>query len=178
MGSNPASEPKTAEADPGPCRELPGAEPYARFGPGASPRMPWKTVRRCPSGMSRPACRTCVPASPCPNGEGPFAGKSTGRKRPIVSGRFRTCQKVSGLSDTAANGLVISPWSHWSTSPHPMSRHTAATPSHVGTQSVPPAWGSIGGLAARTAIQWSHKKHNIAAFWICARPTMAPLRNH
>jgi len=27
MGFNPASEPKAAEADPGPGRELPGAEP-------------------------------------------------------------------------------------------------------------------------------------------------------
>ncbi len=32
-------------------RELPGSEPSARFAPGVSPRMPRKTVRRCPPGM-------------------------------------------------------------------------------------------------------------------------------
>ena len=35
MGFNPASEPKAAEADPGQCRELSGAEPSARFGSGS-----------------------------------------------------------------------------------------------------------------------------------------------
>ena len=102
--SNPASEPKAAEADQGPCRELPGAEPSARFGSGASPRMPWKTVRRCPSGMCRPACRTGGSASPCLDADGPLAGKSTSRKRPNVSGRVRLFQNVSEPSDTAASG--------------------------------------------------------------------------
>ena len=49
-------EPKAAEADSGPCRELPGTEPSAWFGPGASPRIPSQTVRRWPPGKCRPVC--------------------------------------------------------------------------------------------------------------------------
>lgn len=88
-GFNPASEPKVAEADPGQCRELSGAEPSARFGSGASPRMPWKTVRRCPSGMCRPACRTGVSASPCLDADGPLAGKSTCGRLPTSPTTFQ-----------------------------------------------------------------------------------------
>jgi len=53
--------------------------------------------------MCRPARRTGVSASPCLDAEVPLEGKSTSRNRPIVSARFRTCQKVSCLSDTAAS---------------------------------------------------------------------------
>ena len=109
MGFNPASEPKAAEADPGPCRELPGAEPSARFGSGASPRMPWKTVRRCPSGMCRPACRTGASASPCPHAGEPLASKSTRRKLPTVPERSRLCQEVSNPANTAASGAEKHP---------------------------------------------------------------------
>ena len=86
-----------------------GPNPSARFGSGASPRMPCQTVRRCPSGMCRPVCRTGVSASPCSDADGSLAGKSTGRKRPIVSGRFRMCQRVSEPSDAAASGWSSAP---------------------------------------------------------------------
>jgi len=46
----------------------------------------------------------CVSASPCLDADGSFAGKSTSRKRPIVSGRFRLFQNVSEPSDAAASG--------------------------------------------------------------------------
>ena len=59
--------------------------------------------------MCRPACRTGVSASPCLDAEGSLDGKSTGQKRPIVSGRFRTFQDVSEPSDAAA--------SRWSSAP-------------------------------------------------------------
>ena len=53
--------------------------------------------------MCRPPCRTGVSASPCLDAEGLLAEKSTGRKRPIVSGRVRLFQKVSESSDAAAS---------------------------------------------------------------------------
>jgi len=116
---------RTAEADPGPCRELPGAGPTARFGSGASPRMQWKTVRRCPSGMCRPARRTGASASPCLDADGPPAGKSTGRKFPTVPERSRSCHAVSTPAIAAATGaekrprnvsgpaLLVRPWLHY-----------------------------------------------------------------
>jgi len=39
-GFNPAVGTEGGQADPGPCQELPGSGPSARFGSGASPRLP------------------------------------------------------------------------------------------------------------------------------------------
>ena len=99
------SEPKSAEADPGACRELPGAGPSARFGSEASPRTRWQAVQSSPLAMCRLACRTGISASPCLDAGATLAEKSTGRKNPIASGGVRMFQNVSEPSDAAASGL-------------------------------------------------------------------------
>ena len=105
-----------------------GAEPSARFGSGASPRMPWKTVRRCPSGMCRPACRIGVSTSPCLDADGPLASKSTRRKLPTVPERPRSFRTVSTSADTAASGIIERPHPPSNTSPSPGSESRRISP--------------------------------------------------
>ena len=94
---------------PAHVESISGAEPSTRFGSGASPRMPWKTVRRCPSGMCRLACRTGVSASPCLDADGPLAGKSTGRKHPIVRRCSRMFNTVRQPEEVVASGAKKTP---------------------------------------------------------------------
>ena len=135
------SEPKAAEADPGPCRELPGPRTWPGSGSESLRRMLWKTVRRSPSGMCRPACRTGFWASPCLDAEGTPAGKSTGRESPIVSGRSRMFNNVKQREEAVANGARKHPRNVSAGRPCCLARHLAAGHYSAGSDAVSKALG-------------------------------------
>ena len=123
MGFNPASEPKAAEADPGPCRELPGAGPSAR-----SDREPHRECRGRRCGGVQRGCADprvelvfrCLHAWTLKDRS--HASQPVG-DYPQVPRRFRVSREVRGPLDTTASGSSKRPRSGF---PWAVSRGDAA----------------------------------------------------
>lgn len=139
--SSQLSETTAGEADPRPSRQPPGPRRWPSSGSESLPRMPWKTVQRCPRGMCRPACHSGVSAAPCIDAEEPLDWKSTGRKNPIVPRRVRLFQNVSEPSDAVASEAAKYPRNVSAGRPCCLARHLAAGRSSAGSDSVSKALG-------------------------------------
>ena len=105
-------QPKAAEADSSPCRELPGMGPSARFGLGASPRIPWQALRRCPRRCADPRVELVFRRlHSWTLDRRPPASQPAGR-RPLfnsVQGRSITSSSQMGPSPTGRKNTPVAP---------------------------------------------------------------------